>query len=246
MNNLPIDASKEAGRPRRAGDSLPVLARSVWRLLKREAVALKLRCYLRYGGVSAADRMFADLLMRRAANAEAKQELAGACLRAARRSEARGHLPDPARLWLWYARSGGDGIKATRNIVRIARNATTEHQHKEPVSRALEAWRCLFRLEPDSAEAQRGIMWCHKSLAGFAEQAGDFGSARSHWNAILEIEPGEESATQGLRRLGERGTAEPVAASNKRVLRLYNRLKHSTDERYESLQFSRRSIWCSK
>jgi glycosyltransferase involved in cell wall biosynthesis len=173
--------------------------------------------------------------MRRTGNAEAKQLLAGACLRAARQSEARGHLSDSARLWLWYARSDGDAIKAVRNIVRVARNATGEHQHQDSISKALESWRCLFCLEPNSAEAHRGMTWCHRNLAGLAEQAGDFATARLHWKATLQIAPGDESAIEGLRRLGDRGMTELGTAPNSKALRLYKRLKRSTDDRYESL-----------
>jgi glycosyltransferase involved in cell wall biosynthesis len=235
MKNMSFGGSRVAGRLRKAGNSPSALARSAWRVFRRDLIARKLQWCLRYRGVSTADHMFAGYLVQRAADGDAQQMLAGACLRAARASEARGRLIDAARLWLWHARAGGEANKAAQNIVRIARNTTRNRQGDKSVLEALEGWRCLLCLDPSSRDAQRGIGWCHATLASMAEQAEDFASARSNWMAVLQIEPDDRSASEGLQRLGDRGLAASDLGPSADAIRLYDRLKRSTDDQYVSL-----------
>jgi glycosyltransferase involved in cell wall biosynthesis len=87
------------------------------------------------------------------------------------------------------------------------------------VRSALEAWRFLLTLDPESDEARRGIAWCNATLARVDEQESDFTGARFHWAAVLEVLPDDQAALDGLRRAIESGAATAPVKTREQAAR---------------------------
>jgi hypothetical protein len=131
--------------------------------------------------------------------------LENAGLRGARDAQGKGRWLVACRMWAAYYRAGGDFDKCVRNLGDCARYVAQSADSVEKLNDALEGWRLLRTVDPDSLEAQQGMEWCHLSLARAAERATNYADARAHWNALLELSPGDRRALDSLRRLDASG-----------------------------------------
>ena len=104
-------------------------------------------------------------------------------------------------MWAAFHRAGGDQEKSVRNLGDCARYVAQSADSVDKLGDALEAWGLLKAVDQYSDEAQQGMEWCRLSLARAAERAGNVAGARVHWNALLELSPGDQRAQDGLKRL---------------------------------------------
>jgi hypothetical protein len=189
-----LDAWKELERKRRAGS---------------EPLARALRCArlaLRAGRFAEASERFDELLSRFPNEPKVLRGLESAGLRGAREAQSKGQWLDACRSWSAYHRGGGDIDKCLRNLGDCARYVALSADSVEKTGNALEAWGLLKSVDPYSQEAQQGMEWCRLSLARAAERNADSAAARGHWNALLELSPGDHRALDGLKRLAGAGT----------------------------------------
>ena len=192
--NEALDAWKELESSRSAGS---------------EPLARALRCArlaLRAGRFAEASQRFDELLARHPGETRVLRGLESAGLRGAREAQSKGHWLDACRMWAAYHRGGGDIDKCLRNLGDCARYVALSADSVEKTGDALEAWKLLRSVDPYSQEAQQGIEWCHLSLARAAERSANLNMARTHWNTLLELSPGDHRALDGLRRLSATGT----------------------------------------
>jgi tetratricopeptide (TPR) repeat protein len=171
-------------------------------------LSLALRCgrlALRAGQYSESMKWFEDLLARHPGEPRVLRGLENAGLRGARDAQSRGHWLEACRMWGAYHRAGGDIDKCVRNLGDCARYVAQSADSVKKMGDALEAWGLLKIVDPYSQEAQQGMEWCRLSLARAAERSSDFGSARAHWSALLELSPDDHRALDGLRRLSAAG-----------------------------------------
>jgi glycosyltransferase involved in cell wall biosynthesis/tetratricopeptide (TPR) repeat protein len=166
-----------------------------------------------------------------------------AALRWARAAEMRRLFLAACRLWALYGSLTGEVHKASRNMVRCARSITKGRNDRSATTDALEAWHLLRAMDHESAEATEGLIWCHRGLARWAEQVGDFRAARSHLSAVLEIDPDDQESIRTLRRLPpaepdarEQDLASPEATA--RAEALYNKLRRATTGDFRSQCFA--------
>lgn len=175
-----------------------------------------------------ANQLFEEMLSRASQNTVAKALLESATLRAARGAEQRNEWITACRFWIWHAAASTDAVKSARNLVRCARTLTKGRNDDTAVRDALEAWRFLLVLDPESDEGRQGVAWCNANLARAAEQASDFTRARFHWAALLEVLPDDEVALEGLRRAIERGAAAVPVTSPEQAARWRTLQQHLT------------------
>jgi tetratricopeptide (TPR) repeat protein len=191
--NEALDAWKELEASRRPGS---------------EPLGQALRCArlaLRAGRFAESAQRFDDLLARFPGEPKVVRGLESAGLRGAREAQSKGQWLKACRMWAAYHRGGGDMDKCVRNLGDCARYVALSADSVEKMSEALEAWGLLKYVDPYSQEAQQGMEWCHLSLARAAERIVDFTAARAHWNALLELSPGDHRALDGLKRLAGTG-----------------------------------------
>jgi len=159
------------------------------------------RLALRAGDYSEAVKRFDALLVRHPGDARVLRGLENASLRGARDAQGKGQWLEACRMWAAFHRAGGEVEKGVRNLGDCARYVAQSADSIEKLGGALEAWGLLKSVDPYSDEAQQGMEWCRLSLARASERAGDMTAARMHWNALLELSPGDQRAQDGLKRL---------------------------------------------
>lgn len=163
------------------------------------------RLALRAGNFAESVARFDALLVRNPGDQRVLRGLENAALRGARDEQAKGHWLEACRMWAAFHRAGGDVEKSVRNLGDCARYVAQSADSVEKLDGALEGWALLKSVDPYSDEAQQGMEWCRLSLARAAERAGNMAAARIHWNALLELSPGDHRAQDGLRRLSAAG-----------------------------------------
>ncbi|MBV9571528.1 MAG: glycosyltransferase family 4 protein [Alphaproteobacteria bacterium] len=196
-------------------------------MARRQVLAQRLRWLAERSDWATANRLFNEIAVRAGSDPGASALLASAALRAARDAEADGRPVGAARNWVWYAAASRDTHKASRNLIRYARNLTQTRHDRKTVSNALQVWQLLAVLEPRSVEARQGLVWCRKDLAQRAEQAGDFITAQSHWSAVLDMTPNDPTAKEGLRRSlaqGALAAPDPALRSPQALSRRFKRV----------------------
>jgi hypothetical protein len=104
-------------------------------------------------------------------------------------------------MWVVFSRATSDTDKCLKNLRECARYVAQSADNDAMMANALQAWQLLKSVDPLSREAQMGMEWCHLSLARMAERASDLEKAKMHWNALLELSPGDQRALDGLARL---------------------------------------------
>jgi glycosyltransferase involved in cell wall biosynthesis/tetratricopeptide (TPR) repeat protein len=203
-------------------------------------VVWRLRLLARWRSRAIASELFTAILVRASGRERALAALGSAMLRGARQAEKRSRWLEACQFWVWNAQATGDNAKPARNIIRCARNLTVGRSDPRSVASALEAWELLTIITPRSPEARQGIAWCHSALARWAEEAGDFATARAHWRAVLRANPNHEGASQGVRRTeaADSGSSPdrlgfPLSRSD-RAYRLYETLTRTAKSDYHS------------
>lgn len=144
---------------------------------------------------------YEKLLAEHPADQRLSRGLESAALRGARDAQSRGDWLDACRMWVVFGRATSDTDKCLKNLRECARYVAQSADNDTMMADALQAWQLLKSVDPFSREAQMGMEWCHLSLARMAERASDFEKAKIHWNALLELSPGDQRALDGLARL---------------------------------------------
>jgi len=163
------------------------------------------RLALRAGDYAESVKRFDALLVRYPGDPHILRGLENASLRGARDVQSKGQWLEACRMWAAYHRAGGDTEKSFRNLGDCARYVAQSADSIDKLGGALEAWGLLKSVDQYSDEAQQGMEWCRLSLARASERAGDTAAARTHWNALLELSPGDQRAQDGLKRLSAAG-----------------------------------------
>ncbi|HEX3651838.1 MAG TPA: glycosyltransferase [Rhizomicrobium sp.] len=204
------------------------------KVIRRRILLDRLRWIARRSDWRGADRMFQRIAAPLMDDAAAAEILSGATLRGARDAEARGRFTIASRFWVWHAAASGDVQKASRNLARCARLFTKERLDSASISGALQAWRLLAVMDPQSGEARHGQAWCHAALARVAEQEADHAMAQAEWSAALQLLPNDLTALEGLRRTLEANPGQLGADPRARVQALYQQLVRETRPDYGS------------
>jgi len=205
------------------------------RVVRRRILAERLRWIAERYDWDIANRLFKSIAARAVGNPGAAELLSSATLRGARDAEMRGRFTTASRFWVWHAACSGDVQKASRNLARCARLFTTDRVDREAISGALQAWRLLAAMDPESVEAKQGQAWCHTGLARIAEEASDFTTAQAQWSAVLQVLPNDQTALNGLHRTLEVDYAGlPAADGSARAQGLFQRLARETRPDYDS------------
>jgi tetratricopeptide (TPR) repeat protein len=163
--------------------------------LRRARLALKAKQW------NEAAEEFEKLLAQDPSDERASKGLESAALRGARDAQSKGDWLGACKMWVVFGRASSNREKCLKNLGDCARYVAQSADNAERMADALEAWQLLKSVDPYSREVQMGSEWCHLSLARLAERASDTAKARAHWNALLELSPGDQRALDGLARL---------------------------------------------
>jgi len=151
---------------------------------------------------------FERLLAEHPTDQRVSKGLESASLRGARDAQSKGDWLEACRMWVVFGRATSDTDKCLKNLRECARYVAQSADNADMMADALQAWQLLKSVDSYSREAQMGAEWCHLSLARMAEQASDTEKARAHWNALLELSPGDQRALDGLARVDSAGATD--------------------------------------
>jgi len=205
---FPPPGAREARRLERAGHTDDAVA--AWQAIQdrrigaAEIVRLRLKRATgtsRRGDWSSAVADYEAAMAIAPQNGRVRDRLEYAALRGARKAQADGHWLDACRMWLAFGRVSADKVKCQRNLLQCARYAGESADTAEKIERALTAWRYVGEFDPNSKDAQRGMVWCHMTLAREAERAGNLAAARAQWEAVVALAPDDMRGREGLRRI---------------------------------------------
>ncbi len=167
-----------------------------WIVLRRGQLALRAKQW------NEAIEDFERLLAEDPTDQRASKGLESAALRGARDAQSKGDWLEACKMWVVFGRASADTEKCLKNLRECARYVAQSADNADMMADALQAWQLLKFVDPLSREAQMGAEWCHLSLARMAERESNMERAKAHWNALLEISPGDQRALDGLARLG--------------------------------------------
>jgi len=86
------------------------------------------------------------------------------------------------------------------------------HAMKDDFVKAIADWNAVLRIEPDHAKARRGIPMAYVKRGEAYARVGDVERARVEFEKALNLDPGNEGAANGMKRLPPSGRRETGSA----------------------------------